>query len=422
MPTVVSTRLPMAELPRQDPFYLDDKTGVIDMQMDPATPIRSSWQCGNAERDEFDSFIGGGAGEGYDSYDPAVKWGSNAGLYKTTDGFKTAPKKLTKGLPSSQYGRIGIDYFRKNSKVIYAIIDCQKIGMGKPPGEGVGMGDFGAFGQAGEGGVKLAAVREEQSAAKAGLLPNDIILEVEGKKVAEMEDITNIVLDKKVGDKIKVKYKRGNDTKDAEVALMERQQRPPQGGGTGGGAAVNDSTAVRRLHQQLTWVFRCRTPRKKGPRLPKSPRIALLTTGLKTGDVIIALDGKDLIGYQALVIRLRDKKVGDEVKLKYKRGSETKEVEVTLVARPASVAGETTGAPAGGGAARFGGPGGATRSRPYAAYYGGQRENIQDRQGPDGHEYGGIYKSTDGGESRTRVNSLNPQSMYLRPDSCRSIE
>ncbi|HMO36048.1 MAG TPA: PDZ domain-containing protein, partial [Gemmatales bacterium] len=224
-------------------FYLDDKTGVIDMQMDPSNPetlIVAMWE---RQRDEFDSFIGGGAGEGYDSYDPAVKWGPNAGLYKTTDGFKTPAKKLTKGLPTSWYGRIGIDYFRKDPKILYAIIDCQKIGMGRPPAEGTGMGDFGAFGQAAEGGVKLSAVREDRAAAKAGLQADDIILEIDGKKMAEMEDITNYVLDKKVNDKLKVKYKRGEETKETEVTLLERQQRPPQTGaatqaGTSGGTTT----------------------------------------------------------------------------------------------------------------------------------------------------------------------------------------
>ena len=38
---------------------------------------------------------------------------------------------------------------------------------------------------------------------------------------------------------------------------------------------------------------------------------------------------------------------------------------------------------------------------------------MQDQQGPDGHEYGGVYKSTDGGESWTRVNSVNPRPMYF---------
>ena len=216
-------------------FYLDDKSGVIDMQMDPGNPealIVAMWE---RKRDEFDSFLNNSNAEGYDGYDPSVKWGPNAGLYKTTDGFKTT-KKLTKGLPSSQYGRVGIDYYRKDPKVIFAIVDCQKIGMGKPPAEGVGNGDFGAFGQPGEGGVRLVGVREDRAAAKAGLSADDTILEVDGKKVTEFEDITNIVADKKPGDKLKVKYRRGNETKDVEVTLLERQGRP--GGGAAGQVAL----------------------------------------------------------------------------------------------------------------------------------------------------------------------------------------
>ena len=38
---------------------------------------------------------------------------------------------------------------------------------------------------------------------------------------------------------------------------------------------------------------------------------------------------------------------------------------------------------------------------------------MQDRQGPDGYQYGGVYKSTDGGESWTRINSVNPRPMYF---------
>ena len=359
------------------------------------------------ERDEFDSFLNNSNAEGYDGYDPSVKWGPNAGLYKTTDGFKTT-KKLTKGLPSSQYGRVGIDYYRKDPKVIFAIVDCQKIGMGKPPAEGVGNGDFGAFGQPGEGGVRLVGVREDRAAAKAGLSADDTILEVDGKKVTEFEDITNIVADKKPGDKLKVKYRRGNETKDVEVTLLERQGRPGGGGGGGTGGAATTTQPT-----QPASYLGLQGQNAEGDELgAKVTEVAKDSpadkAGLKVGDVITALDGKDLIGYQALVIRLRDKKIGDKIKLNYKRGSETKEVEVTLVTRPANAAAMNTGtgSPEGGGFG--GGPGGPTRTRPYSAYYGGQRENIQDRQGPDGHEYGGIYKSTDGGESWTRVNSLIP--------------
>src|SRR5262249_10503928 len=38
---------------------------------------------------------------------------------------------------------------------------------------------------------------------------------------------------------------------------------------------------------------------------------------------------------------------------------------------------------------------------------------VQDEQGPNSFEYGGIYKSTDGGESWKRINSLNPRPMYF---------
>jgi photosystem II stability/assembly factor-like uncharacterized protein len=50
---------------------------------------------------------------------------------------------------------------------------------------------------------------------------------------------------------------------------------------------------------------------------------------------------------------------------------------------------------------------------PYLDRLGGQAENVQDKQGPNGFEYGGVFKSTDGGESWTRLNSLNPRPMYF---------
>lgn len=393
-------------------FYLDDKTGVIDMQMDPSNPetlIVAMWE---RKRDEYDSTLGGTIADGYDGYDPIVKWGPNAGLYKTTDGGKNF-KKLTKGLPTNQFGRIGIDYYRKDPRILYAVIDCQKIGMGTPPAPGTGQGDFGAFGQGGEGGVKLVMVREERSAAKAGLQADDVILEIDGKKVAEMDDINNIVLDKKVNDKLKVKYKRGSATREVEVTLMERQGRGPGGGGPPAGEQAAAQTTTTTAVQSSTFLGLIGVNAEEdGAKVTEIIKDGPADkAGLKVGDIIVAFDGRDLPGYNALEVRVRNKKPGDKVKVKYKRGSETKEVEVTLTTRPGNVPAPAASQASGG--AFGGGPGGPTRTRPYAAYYGGQRENIQDRQGADGHEYGGIYKSTDGGESWKRVNSLNPRPMYF---------
>ena len=49
--------------------------------------------------------------EGYDGYDPMMKWGPKAGIYKTTDGGRKFTK-LTNGLPTSKFGRVGLDFTR----------------------------------------------------------------------------------------------------------------------------------------------------------------------------------------------------------------------------------------------------------------------------------------------------------------------
>src|SRR5262249_26500734 len=120
--------------------------------------------------------------------------------------------------------------------------------------------------------------------------------------------------------------------------------------------------------------------------------------GLQADDLIVAADAKEVTSYQGLVDALREHKPGDKVKLRMRRGDQVSDVEVTLATRPTTSGPQGQQAPA---------------DRPNPAYLGGQRENVQNTQGPDGQEYGGVYKSADGGETWQRVNSLNPRPMYF---------
>jgi putative serine protease PepD len=54
--------------------------------------------------------------------------------------------------------------------------------------------------------------------------------------------------------------------------------------------------------------------------------------GLKAGDLITAIDGKEVQSSDELIVAIRAKNVGDKVKIKFKRNAVTREVTVTLIA------------------------------------------------------------------------------------------
>jgi len=150
--------------------------------------------------------------------------------------------------------------------------------------------------------------------------------------------------------------------------------------------------------------------------------------GLKAGDLVKSADGKDVKAYTEFVAIVREKKAGDKLKVKLERDGKPVEVEVTLEARPDNPGGQgREPAPSAPAPAASAAPGGATPQgnpegagglglrpdRPFGAILGGQIENAQDRQGTDAFQTGGVFKSTDGGDSWARVNSLNPRPFYF---------
>ena len=136
--------------------------------------------------------------------------------------------RLTKGLPSCPLGRIGLDYSRKNPNVVFAIVDCEKIGMGTPPVQVY----LGVAGENAAGGVKLTQITPDSPAASAGLKVGDIVKAVDKKPLANYDELTAQIRAHKIGDKLTLTVLRDKETHDIVVTLGKRPE-PAQSGGRG---------------------------------------------------------------------------------------------------------------------------------------------------------------------------------------------
>jgi photosystem II stability/assembly factor-like uncharacterized protein len=93
-------------------LYINADTGVNDLAMDPMNPDTLYAAAYQRRRTAF-GFNGGGPG---------------SGIYRTTDGGATW-KKLTNGLPKGEMGRIGLDVYRRNPNVVYALVESEEPGI-----------------------------------------------------------------------------------------------------------------------------------------------------------------------------------------------------------------------------------------------------------------------------------------------------
>ncbi|MEW5981027.1 MAG: hypothetical protein AB1806_01495 [Acidobacteriota bacterium] len=90
----------------QKVLYVDDTTGVIDLVISRKNPNVLFAATYELKRTAWDLDIGG----------------PGSGIWKSTDGGRRWTK-LAGGLPAGRLGRIGIDMYQANPKILYAIIE-----------------------------------------------------------------------------------------------------------------------------------------------------------------------------------------------------------------------------------------------------------------------------------------------------------
>lgn len=353
-------------------WYHDDKTGVIDVIQQPTNPdvlVLAAWE---RKRDEFDTFVGDTkAPPATDPYAPVITHGPGGGLFKTTDGGTTW-KKLAQGLPTANYGRIGLDWSLKNPNLVVATIDTEKAGMGLTPAKGY----FGVNLENTPQGVRITGLPEKSPAVTAKLAKGDVLLAINGKEFKKIIEYLRTLQPFNPGDVLQVTYLRGEKKETAAVKLSEWPDAVQRRRGTLGIQIEESDDGI--VLTELT---------EKG---------AADRAGFKVGDVLLSVDGKKVGSRQELFEQLKGKKIGDKLKLVAQRGKEKVEAEPALEAPPTGPA-----------------------DRPHSGgFLGGQRANLQDWQGDDGQHTGGIYTSTNAGDTWGRVNSHNERPFYFSVIRC----
>ena len=379
------------------------------------------------------------------------------------------------GLPTGQLGRMDVDWYRKDPNVLFAIIDCENIGKGiapnrvflgvqgrdggggaqltqitpkgpaekaglkvgdviksvngqpvagyskltdslkgKPPGEklklevvreekpqeieitlglrplgssvtGPSSGYLGFQGEDSSDGMKITEVVDGGPAARADLRPGDIVKSVSKEPINSYEQLVELLRTTRAGDQIAVEILRDGKAISITATLDAR----PTGGFGGGGGGFGGAGGGGRLLQSLLGVS---TEDIEGGGI-KIDRVSdtsvAAKAGIDVGDVLKEFDGKPITDAASLMETLRERFEGDEVIIKGLRDKDTKEFKLKLE------------------------PPGGSNTRPFGFMYGGQSPNVQGTQGPNEHEYGGVYRSADGGETWKRINSLNPRPMYF---------
>ena len=127
---------------------LDADTGAVDLAIDPGDP-QTLYAAAYAVR--RDAFSGG---------NPVKQFGAGAGIYRSRDGG-TSWQRLAKGLPKRPMGRIGLEVYRKDPRVVFA------VDPDRPDRHRQGAGPAAPAGRAGRDGRRVRLARPGRHLAQA---------------------------------------------------------------------------------------------------------------------------------------------------------------------------------------------------------------------------------------------------------------
>lgn len=175
------------------------------------------------------------------------------------------------------------------------------------------------------GGVQVVEVVPNGAAARAGVIPGDVLLAIGPSPLANLLDLRRVLDTRRPGDRVPLKVAR--DGRELElVATLDAVGQAPAPARTPGflGVYLKASTAAASAEVERL--------------APGSPAEA---AGLAPGDVIVGIDGKPVTGAEAFGALLREKAAGDRLRIEVVRGGARRTLTATLAPAPGQSQGQS---------------------------------------------------------------------------------
>jgi serine protease Do len=167
----------------------------------------------------------------------------------------------------------------------------------------------------------LSGCRPRSPAQEAGLKAGDRIVEIEGRPIALAAQVKQELSRRYAGDTLKLAVLRDGKRLEKEVTLVDRL--PPYEHPFLGVLPMRPASAPAKPEGvRVRWVY------------PGSPAAK---TGIRPGDVLLALAGEAITQAESWRARLAERQPGDSVAVTYARGQTRQTVEVALATLPEAI-------------------------------------------------------------------------------------
>ncbi len=219
--------------------------------------------------------------------------GINSQIYSRSGGFMG----ISFAIPIDEASRVA-DQLRATGRVIRGRIGVQIAEVTKDVAEAIGLDK--------PVGALVRGVEAGGPAQKAGVEPGDIITQYDGRKVERAGDLPRMVGGTKPGSKTAMQVFRRGSYRDLNVTVAELEAEHPVRPGERSepkaptaigslGLAITDLTEAQRSELKV-----------KGGVLVQSAQGAAARAGVREGDVILAIDNREVSGasqFEALVAK-----------------------------------------------------------------------------------------------------------------------